>query len=81
MKERKGNSQFLALCALNMEQQEIRWKGYIRKPVWEDIQQRPQTRLYTGATVYNLPHIFVEPQDEDEWVEVEVVLRVIEKDR
>lgn len=63
-----------------MEQKEIRWRGYIRKPVLEDIQQRPQTRLYTGATVYNLPHIFVEPQNEDEWVEVEVVLKVVEKD-
>jgi len=62
-----------------MEQREIRWRGYIRKPVWEDIQQRPQTRLYTGAAVYNLPHIFLEPQDEDEWVEVEVVLRLVEK--
>ncbi|MCS3919960.1 hypothetical protein Q2T83_03020 [Fervidibacter sacchari] len=60
-----------------MEQKEIRWVGYIRKPVWDDIQQRPQTRLYTGTAVYNLPHLFVEPQDEDEWLEVEVTIKVV----
>jgi hypothetical protein len=62
-----------------MEQKEIRWVGYIRKPVWDDIQQRPQTRFYTGTAVYNLPHLFVEPQEEDEWLEVEVVLRVVKE--
>ncbi len=60
-----------------MEQKEVRWIGYIRKPVWEDILQRPQTRLYTGASVYNLPHVFTEPQDDEEWLQVEMVLRVI----
>lgn len=60
-----------------MAEEEIRWTGYIRKPVWEDIQQRPQTRLHTGVAVYNLPHIFVEPSDEDEWLKVEVTVRVI----
>ncbi|MCS7266193.1 MAG: hypothetical protein NZ805_15350 [Armatimonadetes bacterium] len=59
-----------------MEQKEIRWKGYVRKAVWEDLQQRPQTRLYTGTAIYNMPHLFVEPQDEDEWLEVEVVIQV-----
>ena len=60
-----------------MERKEIRWVGYIRKPVWEDIVQRPQTRLYTGAAVYNLPHVFAEPEDDEEWLRVEVVLRVV----
>ncbi|MER3501964.1 MAG: hypothetical protein C4295_10935 [Candidatus Fervidibacterota bacterium] len=59
-----------------MEPKEIRWVGYIRKPVWDDIEQRPQTRLITGAAVYNLPVLFVEPQDEDEWLKVEVTLRL-----
>jgi hypothetical protein len=26
-----------------------------------------------------LPHLFVEPQEEDEWLEVEVVLRVVKE--
>ncbi|MFN3420745.1 MAG: hypothetical protein ACK40X_03335 [Armatimonadota bacterium] len=78
MESARGLSIGLSLALKSVEKQEIRWKGYVRKPVLDDIQQRPQTRLYTGAAVYNLPYLFVEPQDEgNEWVEVEVVLRVI----
>ncbi len=60
-----------------MEEKEIRFVGYIRKPVWEDVLQRPQTRLYTGASVYNLPHLFTEPADGEDWLKVEVVLRLL----
>ncbi len=78
MESARGLLTGLSLAPKTVEKQEIRWKGYIRKPVLDDIQQRPQTRLYTGAAVYNLPYLFVEPQNEgDEWVEVEVILRVI----
>ncbi len=56
---------------------EVRLVGYIRKQAWDDVLQRPQTRLYTGSAVYNLPHLFTEPQQDGyEWLEVEVTLQV-----
>lgn len=59
------------------ERREIRIVGYIRKQAWDDVQQRPQTRLYTGASVYNLPYLFTEPQQDGyEWLEVEVTFQV-----
>lgn len=58
---------------------EVRLVGYIRKQVWEEIVHRPQTRLYTGASVYNLPYLFTEPQQDGyEWLEVELTLQVKE---
>jgi len=56
---------------------EMRLIGYVRKQAWEEIQQRQTVRLHTGATVYNLPYVFTEPQEDGyEWLEVEVTLRV-----
>lgn len=58
---------------------EVRLVGYIRKQAWNDVLQRPQTRLYTGATVYNLPYLYTEPQQDGyEWLEVAVTLQVTE---
>ncbi len=60
----------------------IEIEGYIRRQVWEEILQKRVARLYTGATVYNLPYIYTEPQQDDmEWVPVRIVIKLEEDQR
>lgn len=63
---------------IDQQPTEMRLIGYVRKQVWDEIQQRQPVRLHTGVAVHNLPYLFLEPQNDGyEWLEVEVTLRVV----